>query len=270
MSIDRRHFLKIAGLSSLGAAAGWILSRPGEFLEAAQYLQADQTLKAKQWAMVVDMRKFKTEEDYKKVIDVCHRVHNVPDLGNSKDEVKWIWTDIFKHAFPGQESNYMFESLQNVPFLLLCNHCENPPCVRVCPTKATFKRKDGITMQDLHRCIGCRYCMAGCPYGARSFNYRDPRPFIKEPNPEYPTRMIGVVEKCTFCDERLAKGLMPACVEASNGALIFGDIKDPDSKVRKILQTNYTIRRKAELGTQPSVYYILDIPTSISGGDINV
>jgi molybdopterin-containing oxidoreductase family iron-sulfur binding subunit len=101
--------------------------------------------------------------------------------------------------------------------------------------------------------------MAACPFGARSFNYRNPRPFIKEPNPEYPTRMIGVVEKCTFCEERLAKGLMPACVEASNGALIFGDITDSNSEVRKILMSNYSIRRKSELGTRPSVYYILDL-----------
>ncbi|GAB4414072.1 MAG: 4Fe-4S dicluster domain-containing protein [Thermodesulfovibrionales bacterium] len=270
MSMDRRQFLKIAGLSTIGIGAGWILSRPGDFLEASQFLQTKELLKAKQWAMVVDMRKFKTEEDYKKVINACHRIHNVPDFGNPKDEIKWIWSDTFEHAFPGQESEFMPEQMKHKPFVLLCNHCENPPCVRVCPTKATFKRNDGITMQDPHRCIGCRYCMAACPFGARSFNYRDPRPAIKEPNPEYPTRMIGVVEKCTFCEERLAKGQMPACVEASNGALIFGDIADPNSDVRKTLNANYTIRRKAELGTRPVVYYILDIPTSVvSGGGSN-
>lgn len=274
MSMDRREFLKIAGsstfLATIGIGAGWILSKPGDFLEASQFSQTKELLNAKQWAMVVDTRKFKTEEDYKKVVDACHRIHNVPNFDNPKDEVKWIWTDTYEHAFPGQENEFMPEQMKHKPFVLLCNHCENPPCVRVCPTKATFKRKDGITMQDLHRCIGCRYCMAACPFGARSFNYRDPRPFIKEPNPEYPSRMIGVVEKCTFCEERLAKGQMPACVEASNGALVFGDIADPNSEIRKILETNYTIRRKAELGTRPSVYYILEIPTSdISGGDSN-
>ncbi|GER93436.1 4Fe-4S ferredoxin [hot springs metagenome] len=270
MSMDRREFLKIAGFSTIGIGVGWILSRPGEFLEASQFLQTKELLKAKQWAMVVDMRRFKTEEDYRKVIDACHKIHNVPDFGNPKDEIKWIWADTFEHAFPGQENEFMPESMKHKPFILLCNHCENPPCVRVCPTKATFKRKDGITMQDLHRCIGCRYCMAACPFGARSFNYRDPRPAIKEPNPEYPTRMIGVVEKCTFCEERLAKGQIPACVEASNGALTFGDIADPNSEVRRLLNANYTIRRKAELGTRPVVYYILDIPTSVvSGGESN-
>lgn len=263
MSMNRREFLKISGLSVIGIGAGWILSRPGEFLEAS-YLSSKEMIHAKQWAMVVDMRKFRTEEDYKRVIEACHSIHNVPDFGNRKDEIKWIWTDTFEHAFPGQENPYLPKDFMQKPFILLCNHCENPPCVRVCPTKATFKREDGITMQDLHRCIGCRYCMAGCPYGARSFNYRDPRPFIKKVNPEYPTRMIGVVEKCTFCEERLAKGKMPACVEASNGALLFGDIRDPNSEIRKVLQSNYTIRRKSELGTRPSVYYILDTPGGIN------
>jgi molybdopterin-containing oxidoreductase family iron-sulfur binding subunit len=100
--------------------------------------------------------------------------------------------------------------------------------------------------------------MAACPYGARSFNFKDPRPSIKrELNPEFPTRMKGVVEKCTFCYERLAKGIKPACVEVSNGALAFGDIDDPNSDVRKVLDANFTIRRKPEIGTHPSVYYVI-------------
>ena len=140
-----------------------------------------------------------------------------------------------------------------------CRHCTNPPCVRVCPTQATYQLPNGIVTMDYHRCIGCRFCMAGCPYGARSFNFIDPRGYMSDPvsNPEYPTRMIGVVEKCTFCVERLAKGLMPACVEASNGKILFGDLDDPNSSVRKALAENYTIRRKPSLGTQPGVYYIV-------------
>jgi molybdopterin-containing oxidoreductase family iron-sulfur binding subunit len=131
--------------------------------------------------------------------------------------------------------------------------------VRVCPTKATWKREsDGIVMMDWHRCIGCRYCVVGCPYGSRSFNWRDPRPFIEETNTEYPTRTRGVVEKCTFCDSRLDHGQMPACVEAcKHGALVFGDLEDPDSEVRKLLSEHFTLRRKPALGTQPEVYYIV-------------
>jgi len=119
-------------------------------------------------------------------------------------------------------------------------------------------------MMDMHRCIGCRYCMAACPYGARSFNFQDPRPFIKTdaegkfPNMAFPTRERGVVEKCNFCYERLAEGKMPACVEACKcGALCFGDLEDPKSNVRKILEANRTVRRKPELGTDPNVYYII-------------
>jgi molybdopterin-containing oxidoreductase family iron-sulfur binding subunit len=101
--------------------------------------------------------------------------------------------------------------------------------------------------------------MAACPFGARSFNYRDPRLFIDKDkeNLEFPTRMKGVVEKCTFCYERLAIGLKPACVEESRGGLIFGDLENPDSEVRKILSERYSFRRRPELGTQPGVYYIL-------------
>ena len=113
---------------------------------------------------------------------------------------------------PLLKTEFQNKELKEKNFLLFCNHCAKPACVRVCPTKATFKRKDGIVMQDMHRCIGCRFCMAACPFGARSFNWRDPRgkddkgqPFIKpeKENKEYPTRMIGVVEKCTLCTERL-------------------------------------------------------------------
>jgi molybdopterin-containing oxidoreductase family iron-sulfur binding subunit len=99
--------------------------------------------------------------------------------------------------------------------------------------------------------------MAACPFGARSFNYIDPRPAVKVENKEFPTRMIGVVEKCTACYERLAIGKMPACAEASNGAIVFGDLEDPNSEVRKLMAEKYTIRRKPELGTQPSIYYVI-------------
>ena len=153
----------------------------------------------------------------------------------------------------------MEESLEHKKLMVLCNHCDNPPCVRVCPVQATFKRKeDGIVMMDFHRCIGCRCCMAACPYGSRSFNWFDPRTALAETNPDFPTRSKGVVEKCNFCAERLAKGLIPACVEAcKEGALVFGDLEDPDSEVRAVLREHYTIRRKPELGTRPQVYYIV-------------
>jgi molybdopterin-containing oxidoreductase family iron-sulfur binding subunit len=105
--------------------------------------------------------------------------------------------------------------------------------------------------------------MAACPFGARSFNWLDPRPkdtpnrYIKDINMEYPTRVRGVVEKCTLCAERLAEGKQPACVEASEGKMFFGDLEDPKSEVREILRSHFTIRRKAHLGSRPNVYYIV-------------
>lgn len=269
--MKRREFLKIAGISPLLGVGSFLLAsavRGG--LEASQIKANPAALTAKRWAMVVDMSKFKTPEDYQKCFDACHHAHNVPHgFDNPRHEIKWIWTETYDHAFPGNEDLYLSEKIKHMPFIVLCNHCENPPCVRVCPTKATFKRKsDGIVMMDMHRCIGCRFCMAGCPYGARSFNYRDPHPYIDKSrkNLEFPARMKGVVEKCTFCYERLAHGLEPACVAAAkeiavkNGTtpgLIFGDIEDPNSAVRKILSERFSIRRKPELGTRPSVYYVL-------------
>jgi len=267
MSIDRREFIRIAGLTTLfglGGKTAFELLAPGE-LEAKV---AQEAPKGTRWAMVVDMTKLDADTA-KKCVTACHRIHNVPDLNNPVNpkekvdpedkvrwEIKWIWADHFHNAFPGFEQPYQ-QKLDHLPFLLLCNHCENPPCVRVCPTKATFRREDGIVMMDMHRCIGCRYCMAGCPFGARSFNWQDPRPFVKEVFPDYPTREKGVVEKCTFCVERVEKGLMPACVLESKGALLFGDLNSPKSNVRQVLQQSYSIRRKPHLGTNPQVYYIV-------------
>jgi Fe-S-cluster-containing dehydrogenase component len=270
MGINRREFIRIAGLSTLlglGGKAAWELLAPGE-LEAA--LEAKPGgLHAKRWAMVVDMTKL-DETTAQKCIEACHLIHNVPDFAHPKNpkegldpdrlvrsQIKWIWTEHFHNAFPGADQEHLQERVKAMPFLLLCNHCDNPPCVRVCPTKATFRRDDGVVMMDMHRCIGCRYCMAACPFSARSFNWRDPRPYIAKENEAYPTREIGVVEKCNFCAERLAVGLLPACVVASQGALAFGDLTDAKSKVRELLRTQFTIRRKPYLGSNPQVYYIV-------------
>ncbi|MBG0775111.1 MAG: 4Fe-4S dicluster domain-containing protein [Desulfovibrionaceae bacterium] len=267
MKATRRKFLKIAGVSALGLAAAPAVSAltgmTGEAaaqeaaFDASRYAPSETGFKAKRWAMVIDSRAFETPEDFAKCIEACHKYHNVPHI-ESKKEVKWIWEDTVLHAFPEQHNNFQAHAVEERKYLLLCNHCENPPCVRVCPTKATFKREDGIVMMDMHRCIGCRFCMAACPYGSRSFNFWDPRKHMEEvSNPTYPTRMKGVVEKCDFCYELLDKGEMPKCVEASEGKIQFGDLGDPESELRKTLAENYTIRRKPALGTEPGVYYII-------------
>ena len=255
MDLDRRGFLKISGLFAVlltGKKSYNVLASNGESINS------EKTLNGKRLAIVVDLRKCLPDKNCSKCIDACHGVHNVPDIGNPKDEIKWIWKENYEEAFAAHEDLFVKKGLKKTPLPVLCNHCDNPPCVRVCPTQATWKREDGIVMMDWHRCIGCRYCIAACPYGSRSFNWRDPRPFIVEVQEQYPTRSKGVVEKCTFCDKRLARGMLPACVEAcETKALSFGDLNDAGSEVRQLLLDNFSIRRKPALGTNPAIYYLV-------------
>lgn len=124
--------------------------------------------------------------------------------------------------------------------LLMCNNCQNAVCVRVCPTQATYRRDDGIVMVDPHRCIGCKYCIAACPYEVRYLN---------------PLKRI--VQKCQWCNHRVDMGIEPACVNACpTDALIFGDLDDPSSEVRKILDSRSYQVLKPDQGTEPQVYYL--------------
>lgn len=256
--INRRKFLKTAAISAAALAAGLGAGSASAQIAPGRYVKREGMLEARRWAMVIDTRKFLTEADCAPCIKACNDAHNVPNIPDDKN-IKWMWTDSFDHVFPDDMNNHLNTAVRKRPYLLLCNHCTNPPCVRVCPTQATYKMEDGIVAMDYHRCIGCRFCMAGCPYGARSFNFYDPRKYLPEPvpNPAFPTRMIGVVEKCNFCVERLAEGKYPACVEASDGAILFGDLDDPNSNVRLALAESFSIRRKPSLGTQPGVYYLI-------------
>lgn len=275
MKKSRRSFLKAAGISAVAiGAAPAIKAVAVASGEAASALPAKtpkaEALVAKRWGMVINTNKI-TDEVVQNVVTACRNAHNIPDFdhkpdkekypdtrpANKQQEIKWIWEEHYEHAFPEMEDEFLAEKYKALPFLVTCNHCKNAPCVQACPTKATFKRPDGIVIMDFHRCIGCRFCMAACPYGSRSFNFRDARPFIDKINPEFPVRSKGVVEKCNLCAERLAKGEQPACVEASEGAIVVGDLEDPASEVRVLLNENYAIRRKQELGTEPSVYYIM-------------
>lgn len=254
MIISRKKFLKLTGISMLAVTGSRITSPLAGAMESG----LPQALTAKRWAMVIDLKKCAQEEDCTKCIDACHECHNVPDIDSNAHEVKWIWKESFHNSFPSDHNEYQASKIKHLQVPLLCNHCENPPCVRVCPTQATWKREDGIVMMDSHRCIGCRYCMAACPYGSRSFNWTDPRPNIAQQNPDFPTRTKGVVEKCNFCSDRIAKGKLPACVEACpQNAMFFGDLDVAGSEIRQLLESEYAIRRKPELGTKPEIFYIV-------------
>jgi molybdopterin-containing oxidoreductase family iron-sulfur binding subunit len=154
-----------------------------------------------------------------------------------------------------------------------CLHCQHAPCVEVCPVQATYVRDDGIVVMDYDRCIGCRYCEVACPYDARKFNWEertDENPYIPTWGvPEVKRRPRGVIEKCTFCIHRIDSGLKdgltpgedreatPACVNICPvRARTFGDLKDEDSRISKVLAAHPSLRLREELGTEASVYYI--------------
>ncbi len=137
---------------------------------------------------------------------------------------------------------------------MMCQHCAEPPCVDVCPTGASMKRADGIVLVDRHICIGCRYCMLACPYKARSFVHQP----LTEQNPEVP-RGQGCVESCTFCVQRIDKGLTPACVEtctkAGHNAMLFGDLNDPNSEISRSVAQATTTQVRADLKLNLGVRY---------------
>lgn len=150
-------------------------------------------------------------------------------------------------AASGQEGKYRFDNryqdakVEKAFFVpKLCNQCERPPCVQVCPVGATYRTKDGVVLIDHNYCIGCQYCVQACPYGARFFN-----------------NQYEVTDKCTWCYHRITKGLLPACVEVCPvSARIFGDLNDPQSPISTFIRDNRVQVLKPEMGTRPSVYYV--------------
>ncbi len=270
MEVSRREFIKLAGLASAGAV---VTASSGALLTGCSPLvgMEDESLNDTNMGMIFIPSR--CEAGCHDCIDACHKMHNVPNHDNKDHEIKWIWETELQHAFTEyMENELLKERMEHMPFLVMCNHCANPACVRVCPTQATFRRKDGLVLMDYHRCIGCRFCVAACPYGARSFNFKDPKKGLQDPvpNPNFPKRTKGVVEKCNFCAERDIHGSeLPYCVEAcankkgsvEASALIFGDLDNPEFKERieKIQKDEKLIplRRKEIAGTQPKVYYLV-------------
>ena len=146
-----------------------------------------------------------------------------------------------------------------------CQQCREPPCTKVCPVQATWQEKDGVVVVDYNWCIGCRYCMAACPYDARRFNFKQPvLPKDKvNPNQGYLSNRLrpqGVVEKCTFCLHRTRTGRYPACLEVCpTGARVFGNLLDPESEINYILKHKRVYILKEDVGTQPRFYYFFDV-----------
>jgi molybdopterin-containing oxidoreductase family iron-sulfur binding subunit len=161
----------------------------------------------------------------------------------------------FQHEVPAEGHFYMGTQ---------CFQCADPPCVKVCPVGATWQEPDGITVVDYDWCIGCRYCMAACPYWARRFNWTTPEVPAAEVNTNQHylgnrARKKGVVEKCTFCIHRARQGRLPACAEACpTGARVFGNLLDPNSEIRWVLEHKRIFRLKEDLKTEPRFWYFSD------------
>ncbi|MGP1994295.1 4Fe-4S dicluster domain-containing protein [Zobellia laminariae] len=180
------------------------------------------------------------------------RIHEMKDGEGFKFDKA---DDNYYHEVPAEGHFYMGTQ---------CFHCDNPPCVEVCPVQATWKEEDGLVVIDYDWCVGCRYCMAACPYDGRRFNWSKPE--VPEPevnkNQHYlgnRMRKKGVMEKCTFCVQRTRKGKNPACVEACpTGARIFGNLLDPNSTIRWVLENKKVFRLKEDLGTEPKFWYFMD------------
>ncbi len=221
------------------------------------------------WGMVIDLDRCTACQA---CVTACQAENNLPPTGEAEGRLGRAFTWMEMIPFIGEgERLHVTERLLPRP----CLHCDHPPCVKVCPVGATFLNEEGIVGQIFSRCIGCRYCTTACPYTARYFNWREPRwpePMAKHLNPDVSVRPMGVVEKCTFCHHRLQNArdqaraekrslrqgeYTPACVDACpSGAMIFGDLSNPNSEVAKLSRGRRAMKLLEDLGTEPKVIYL--------------
>lgn len=195
------------------------------------------------WGLLIDTNAL-GESDIDACVSACQREHGLSSVPGSKTDAQWIRKVKLTDPESGHER-----------FLpMMCQHCEDPPCVDVCPTGASFKREDGIVLVNKHTCIGCRYCMMACPYKARSFIHED----LKDQKPWAP-RGKGTVESCTLCVHRVDEGGTPACVEActaeNHNAMFFGDLYDENSEISQQLEQHGGKQIRADLGLNTGVRY---------------
>jgi len=206
----------------------------------------------RRWIMVIDLSRC---DGCGECMTACSKMHFVPPSRQ--------WIKVLRMPGTGDEGAPFY-------FPQPCYHCDNPPCTKVCPVDATFKREDGIVLIDNERCIGCRFCMAACPYSARSFNWgapeNPPEAEARGYSPEwgYP-RKTGTVEKCDFCPDMAAKGILPPCTShCPMGAIYYGDENEgtvsngagETVNLRNLLRKGGAYRHMEELGTEPRVYYL--------------
>ncbi len=229
---QRRNFLK----TTLGAAA--VTIAPGMMLFDIAHGKTEAASGKVRWGMLIDTTQCKT--GCNDCVSACNKENGLSG-GTKATDSQWIRKIEIKDISTGRE--------QSLP--VMCQHCEQPPCVDVCPTQASFKRADGIVLVDRHRCIGCRYCMMACPYKARSFVHEP----LENQNPDVP-RGKGTVEACTLCVHRIDNGQIPACAEAcQNKAILFGDLNDTNSEIYKKVRSVTSDHLRADLKLNPGVRY---------------
>ncbi len=228
-------------LSGAVAAAGLTLA-PGVFLlQAAPAAAAAKAGSGVRWGLLVNTNN--CSEDCNACVSACQNENGWHGHDRPLTDARWVRKLTLEDAAGRRRS---------LP--VMCQHCEQPPCVYVCPTGASFKREDGVVLVDKHRCIGCRYCMMACPYQARSFVHEP----VTERSGNHP-RGKGTVEGCNLCVQRIDRGHLPACVEACSrqggAALIFGDLNDPASAISQALAKHGGQAIRADLGLNPGVRY---------------
>ena len=231
--LSRRAFLGMGAASALLA--------PGVYLHARA---PDEAVTGRvRWGMLIDTRA--CQEDCDACVTACNEEHNLQDLGRPETDAQWIRKLTVRD--PGTSR------VATMP--MMCQHCEHPPCVDVCPTGASFRRADGVVLVDKHTCIGCRYCMMACPYKARSFIHEN----LDAQLPHAP-RGKGCVESCTLCVHRVDDGdhstaCADACAEAGHHAILFGDLNDPDSEISRRIRAFGATQIRADLGLDTGVRY---------------
>ena len=232
IDLRRRNFFK----TSLGAAA--VAIAPGILLFDVAHGKPQAVSGKVRWGMLIDTTQCR--EGCNDCVTACNKENGLSG-GTSATDSQWIRKVEIKEISTGRK----------VSLPMMCQHCEKPPCVDVCPTGASFKRVDGIVLVDRHLCIGCRYCMMACPYKARSFVHEP----VTGQNPDVP-RGKGTVESCTLCVHRVNNGQQPACAESCpNKAILFGDLNDPESEISKKIRSVASVQVRADLGLNTGVRY---------------
>jgi Fe-S-cluster-containing dehydrogenase component len=249
--VSRRRFLKALGILSAAAAGIAGVSAKTSRAEPTEYYDWSEHY----YGFVVDSTKC---IGCGRCVRACKLENEVPlepfFFRTWVERYIWLkgeeepYVDSPNGGFEGFPVIYDEKAIRKSYFVpKLCNQCDRPPCVQVCPVGATYKTEDGVVLVDEKYCIGCRYCIQACPYGARYlYPFNGPRESRR-----------GTADKCTWCYHRITRGLKPACVEACPvGARKFGDLEDPDDEINRLLDENRISVLKPEQGTKPKVFYI--------------